>query len=333
MGGTESIPVQPEGARLKKIYLHFEEGDEAHHLTLKLTIPSKWSGATIDRLKEFFLETYNEKRPNNKVDPAQFHLEGPENRILRGDETIHDTIKSRDDIYVKSGPSTFKHKKDPLDGRTLAGSPANDDHTEEREREAPKELVQCKNFGCREKFVDSENHELACRYHKAPPTFHDTKKGWSCCSSKMVYDWDDFEKIEPCTVGFHSAVGNQAPVVPAAPIALPTPVVAAPAAPLKSIDDYNKANPDAATSVASITAKPAPPKRTDGKAKCVNYGCQAEYFVDINNDKSCAHHAGAPVFHDSGKYWSCCPKEVKYDFDEFLKVPGCTVGPHKDVRD
>ncbi|KDO26831.1 hypothetical protein SPRG_08122 [Saprolegnia parasitica CBS 223.65] len=311
MGGAESIPVQPEGARLKKIYLHFEEGDEAHHLTLKLTIPSKWAGATVDRLKE--------KRPNNKVDASEYHLERSEGRVLRGDETIHDTIKSRDDVYVKLGPSTFKHKKDAAD--------------EEREKEVPKELVQCKNFGCREKFVDSENHGLACRHHKAPPTFHDTKKGWSCCSSKMVYDWDDFEKIEPCAVGFHSAVGNQAPVVAETPARAPVPVVAAPAAPVKSIDDYNKSNPTAVTSISSITAKPVAPKRTDGKAKCVNYGCQVEYFVDINDDKSCAHHAGAPVFHDSGKYWSCCPKDVKYDFDEFLKVPGCVVSAHKDVRD
>jgi hypothetical protein len=42
-----------EGAVAKKVYIHYEEGeDEAKHLTLKLTLPSKWAGHTIDYLKE-----------------------------------------------------------------------------------------------------------------------------------------------------------------------------------------------------------------------------------------------------------------------------------------
>jgi hypothetical protein len=85
-------------------------------------------------------------------------------------------------------------------------------------------------------------------------------------------------------------------------------------------------------SVCSRGAKAPPPKRSDGKAKCVRYGCQMEYLVAQNTETSCKHHTGPPVFHDSGKYWSCCPKQVKYDFDEFLCVPGCAVSAHSDVR-
>lgn len=29
------------------------------------------------------------------------------------------------------------------------------------------------------------------------------------------------------------------------------------------------------------------------------------------------------------KYWSCCPGKKCYDWDDFLKVPPCAVGPHK----
>ncbi|CAK4646661.1 hypothetical protein LEN26_020061 [Aphanomyces euteiches] len=323
MGGSESMPVVPEGARLKKVYLHFEECEEANHLTLKLTIPSKWSGATIDRLKEFFLETYNERKPDNKVNPVEYHLERSEGRILRGDETIHEMIKNRDDIYVKPGPSTFKHRKDFAD--------------EERERQQPRDLIQCKNFGCREKFNDANNHATACKHHTQPPTFHDGKKGWQCCMEKLAYDWEEFEKIAPCAVGFHSAVGLAAPKAEPTGFGAPIPIPAAPAAPataLKSIDDYNEKNPDAVTAVSAIKApKPKPVPRADGKAKCVNYGCQKEYVVAENNDTSCPHHAGAPVFHDSGKYWSCCPKVIKYDFDEFLKIPPCVVTAHSDLRD
>ena len=41
-----------EGAVPKKVYMHYEEGDEANHLTLKLTVPSKWAGHSVDSLKE-----------------------------------------------------------------------------------------------------------------------------------------------------------------------------------------------------------------------------------------------------------------------------------------
>ena len=63
------------------------------------------------------METYNERKPENKVNPVEYHLERSEGRILRGDETIHEMIKNRDDIYVKPGPSTFKHRKDFADGK------------------------------------------------------------------------------------------------------------------------------------------------------------------------------------------------------------------------
>eukprot|EP01015_Nassula_variabilis_P022856 TRINITY_DN4226_c0_g1_i15.p3 TRINITY_DN4226_c0_g1~~TRINITY_DN4226_c0_g1_i15.p3 ORF type:complete len:111 (+),score=25.95 TRINITY_DN4226_c0_g1_i15:175-507(+) len=65
------------------------------------------------------------------------------------------------------------------------------------------ELKACKNAGCRKKFSDSENHDQACKHHTGKPMFHDLRKGWTCCN-KIVYDWDEFEKIEPCAVGSHS---------------------------------------------------------------------------------------------------------------------------------
>lgn len=89
------------------------------------------------------------------------------------------------------------------------------------------------------------------------------KKGWSCCSSKMVYDWDDFEKIPACQVGRHSTAPPAAqfaksPTVLAAEGAAAAAGSAAPAgsattAPpvLKSIDDYNKKNPNAVTAVSA----------------------------------------------------------------------------------
>lgn len=125
-------------------------------------------------------------------------------------------------------------------------------------------LLQCKNFGCAKKFSEEENHDAACHHHAQPPTFHDMKKGWTCCSSKMVYDWDDFERIAPCQVGRHSTAPPNAqfaksPTVLAAEGAEAAAAAAGGAVPaaapstpvLKSIDDYNKKNPNAVTAVSA----------------------------------------------------------------------------------
>ncbi|KAH7480030.1 hypothetical protein PRNP1_008104 [Phytophthora ramorum] len=320
-----TTPAKIEGAVPKKVYMHYEEGSEAQTLTLKMTLPSKWAGHTVDYLKEFFVEHYNNKKPENALDGAQMHLEKKGDAQLFGDELLHTAVNKYDDLFLKAGASTLK----PVRVQKIAAAVESD-----------KNLLQCKNHGCQKKFLEEENSDQACRHHSLPPLFHDMKKGWQCCSSKMVYDWDDFEKIEPCIVGRHSAVGPNSqfaasPTVAAAESAAGSVAAAAPpAAPLKSIDDYNQKNPDAVTAVSSAKeSQQAPaPKRTDGKANCVNYGCQQEYVVAENTEASCRHHAGAPVFHDASKFWSCCPKDVKYDFDSFLKVPGCVVSAHTDVK-
>ncbi|KAF1788789.1 CHORD domain [Phytophthora cactorum] len=317
-----TTPAKIEGAVPKKVYMHYDEGSEAQTLTLKMTLPSKWAGTPSttsrriltgnDYCRQFFVEHYNNKKPDNVLDATQVHLEKKNNAY--------------DDLFLKAGASTLK----PVRVQKSAAAVASD-----------KKYLQCKNHGCQKKFLEEENNDQACRHHSLPPLFHDMKKGWQCCSSKMVYDWDDFEKIEPCIIGRHSEVGPNeqfaaSPTVAAAESAAAnsTGAAAPPAAPLKSIEDYNQKNPNAVTAVSAAkdSQTVTPPKRTDGKANCVNYGCQQEYVVAENTETSCKHHAGAPVFHDASKYWSCCPKDVKYDFDSFLKVPGCVVSAHTDIK-
>ncbi|KAJ3235109.1 hypothetical protein HDU78_005488 [Chytriomyces hyalinus] len=60
---------------------------------------------------------------------------------------------------------------------------------------------------------------------------------------------------------------------------------------------------------------------------CSNKGCGKRFNQSDNGDTSCEHHPGAPVFHDALKGWSCCSKRV-IEFDEFMKIGGCAVGPH-----
>eukprot|EP00931_Biecheleriopsis_adriatica_P064417 TRINITY_DN39202_c0_g1_i1.p1 TRINITY_DN39202_c0_g1~~TRINITY_DN39202_c0_g1_i1.p1 ORF type:complete len:274 (-),score=67.26 TRINITY_DN39202_c0_g1_i1:50-871(-) len=74
-------------------------------------------------------------------------------------------------------------------------------------------------------------------------------------------------------------------------------------------------------------AKPAPKAaaREDGKLRCKNFGCQ-RFFDPDGPPQECLHHKSAPIFHETAKWWSCCPDSKAYDFDEFMKIPGCTKG-------
>lgn len=61
---------------------------------------------------------------------------------------------------------------------------------------------------------------------------------------------------------------------------------------------------------------------------CKNYGCQKHFELADNGPDACTYHEGAPVFHDTRKWWSCCEEAKVYDFDALYAVPGCKRGPH-----
>jgi hypothetical protein len=64
-------------------------------------------------------------------------------------------------------------------------------------------------------------------------------------------------------------------------------------------------------------------KDSQGKVRCKNFGCQNSF--DPDDDKvPCVHHKAAPIFHETAKWWSCCPDHKAYDFDDFMRIPGCT---------
>eukprot|EP00435_Cladocopium_sp_Y103_P072720 s737_g41.t1 len=81
-----------------------------------------------------------------------------------------------------------------------------------------------------------------------------------------------------------------------------------------------KATPPVCTPVEKKVAKTA-----DGKLRCKNFGCQKLFDPD-GPPQECQHHKAAPIFHETAKWWSCCPDSKAYDFDEFMKIPGCTQG-------
>lgn len=57
---------------------------------------------------------------------------------------------------------------------------------------------------------------------------------------------------------------------------------------------------------------------------CRRKACGVSYDASISrDDEKCVHHPGQPIFHEGSKGWSCCKKRV-LEFDEFLKIPGCS---------
>jgi hypothetical protein len=58
---------------------------------------------------------------------------------------------------------------------------------------------------------------------------------------------------------------------------------------------------------------------------CRRRGCEVAYDPDKGREgERCVHHPGHPLFHEGNKSWTCCKKRV-LDFDEFLRIEGCTV--------
>ena len=62
----------------------------------------------------------------------------------------------------------------------------------------------CGNPGCSKRVFDLENSpDDVCEAHNVAPIFHDRKKLWPCCKQE-AWDWDDFQKLRPCTVAKHT---------------------------------------------------------------------------------------------------------------------------------
>lgn len=55
---------------------------------------------------------------------------------------------------------------------------------------------------------------------------------------------------------------------------------------------------------------------------CKRFGCQKR-FPPGEPTGPCCHHKAPPVFHETAKFWSCCPNKKAYDWDDFQAIPGC----------
>ena len=65
---------------------------------------------------------------------------------------------------------------------------------------------------------------------------------------------------------------------------------------------------------------------------CVHFGCKKR-FKKGELPPSCTYHAAPPVFHETAKFWSCCPQKKVYDWEDFQAIPGCLTGTCTDVKE
>ena len=86
----------------------------------------------------------------------------------------------------------------------------------------------------------------------------------------------------------------------------------------------------AAAAAAAPKVSVAAQMKAKGWVMCKNYGCQ-QYYDPATNEEgepTCKHHVAPPVFHDAKKGWTCCRDRLVYDWADFKKIEGCTLGRH-----
>ncbi|KAK5675432.1 hypothetical protein LTS10_011874 [Elasticomyces elasticus] len=204
----------------------------------------------------------------------------------------------------------------------------------------------CVHKGCGKSFSDPEE---PCTYHPGPPIFHEGQKGWKCCKPRVL-TFDEFMTIPPCTTGVHSTVDDT-------PAPEPQPSNEEVEAKIQAQKEKaeNLPPPVARAPIAQSAPRPppspAPPEQQEEEeddptvevkdgATCKRKACGVVYKGGQSGEgEECVHHPGAPIFHEGSKGWTCCKRRV-LEFDEFMKIPGCTtkdkhvfVGKKKDAQD
>ena len=68
------------------------------------------------------------------------------------------------------------------------------------------------------------------------------------------------------------------------------------------------------------------------QSQCVHFGCNNR-FPKGGPYPECQYHSGPPVFHETAKFWSCCPDKKAYDWESFQTLPACQKGTCTDVQE
>ena len=181
------------------------------------------------------MESYNGSTgKQNPLVSSDMHLalresDGEKSKLiaLPSDAVVIERIPDRGDVYIMHGAA-----------KSVAAIQAEEAAAKAAHAEQLKNTVQCTHFGCHNRFPRGGPYP-ECRYHKAPPVFHETAKFWSCCPQKKAYDWETFQEIPGCETGTCTDVKDDSQKLFLGGTDLRE--QAGETAKLKSIDDFNKA--------------------------------------------------------------------------------------------
>lgn len=302
-----------------KITIRYEKTDKVS----KIQVPKSWGTKTVGDVANLYVKSWNAKNEDQQLVTEEMHLEDEHGEKVYSDAIVSTTIGDRVDYVLKAGAHIKAVQK-----------------VEEKVSASGKPLLKCKNYGCQQMYDEDDNPEESCVHHTGPPIFHDTMKCWSCCRDRKAYDFEGFQEIRGCAVGKHSSV-DPGQAIAASPNA-PTTVFSSSGADgeggakqedgpkLLKIEEMESSGPTGAGEAMKIMNTRKSSRKDDGTARCQRKGCSQTFLVEDNHANACTFHKGQPIFHDAVKYWSCCDSKKCYDFDEFMAVPGCTVGFHDD---
>jgi len=171
---------------------------------IKFGIPKSWRAGPVSKILTTFLDAYNAKFADAPLDASKVHLKTADGIVLASEEVLQTYVVHKTHLVVVDGPAPEKTINPAAEAAAAAAKKAAE--PTEAEQMKAKGWLKCKNYGCQQWYdpVANEEGEPTCKHHVSPPLFHDTKKGWTCCRDRLVYDWADFKSIEGCTLGRHS---------------------------------------------------------------------------------------------------------------------------------
>ncbi|OLL24388.1 Integrin beta-1-binding protein 2 [Neolecta irregularis DAH-3] len=190
-------------------------------------------------------------------------------------------------------------------------------------------MAVCTRKGCGKEFDPEKTREGGCTFHPGQPVFHEGLKGYTCCK-KRVTSFEEFLELPGCSTGSHSLEQETRQSGPTTSTTAREKMV--------NRTEVSAAAKPASLSVKQIISEPPQAKPLDQDpadipiqvgAKCKRTACNAEFVSDqiSRGQDKCTFHPGQPIFHEGSKGYSCCKRKV-LEFDEFLKIRGCTVDRH-----
>lgn len=267
---------------------------------LKINVPQSWLEFPCKKLLSFFLDTVRKDgKHDTDVDTLEIKCGG---LILKSTDIIGKHIHEYNELLIARRKVSLR--EDINNGN-----------------------LRCTNYGCGKLFNPEDNTDTSCHFHLKGPVFHDLEKHWSCCPGKKAFDWEEFQQLPTCQVGKHSTANK--PFAISEQAITNVPLSSSQMSVCSTVDEQSVIMQRTTGPREFEGAKVKSHEIVDGKARCRNHGCNKEFLVESNNESACVYHKEGPVIWDTQKYWKCCPHSKCYEFEDFLQVRGCCIGPHQ----